>query len=85
MARREAFRNPQEDFAAFTHMLLNADEAGGPYLEPNKWGVGLTFGGRANINAERLSTGIVIHAGSIATHAHGKREIFGTRAGKPPA
>jgi hypothetical protein len=53
-------------------MLLNADEAGGPYSEPNKWGVGLTFGGRAHINAARLSAGIVIHAGSIAAPAHSK-------------
>ena len=72
MARREAFRNPQENFTAFIHMLLNADEAGGPYSEPNKWGVGLTFGGRAHINAARLSAGIVIHAGSIAAPAHSK-------------
>jgi hypothetical protein len=48
-------------------------------------GFGLTFGGRANINAARLSAGIVIHAGSIATRAHSKREGFGTGAGKPSA
>jgi len=53
-------------------MLLNAGEAGGPYFEPNKWGVGLTFGGRADINAARLSAGIVVHTGSIAAPAHSK-------------
>lgn len=101
-------RYPREDFTAFTHMLVNADEVGGPYFEPNRWGVGLTFGGgmdyetpclnhrlairlfqadyefmhadwgltayggRANINAARLSAGIVIHVGSVAAPASGK-------------
>jgi len=53
-------------------MLLNADEEGGPYFEPNKLRVDLTFGGRANINAARLSAGIAILMGSIAAPAHSK-------------
>ena len=99
------FRYPAENFTAFAHALINADQIGGPFFEPNKWGPGLTvgggmdyetpwfnhhlairlfqadyeymhadwglepYGGRANINAARLSAGIVIHAGSIAPPA----------------
>ncbi len=99
------FRYPAENFTAFAHALVNADQIGGPYFEPNKWGPGLTvgggmdyetpwfnhhlairlfqadyeymhadwgltpYGGRANINAARLSAGIVIHAGTIAPPA----------------
>ena len=35
------------------------------------WGL-VSYGGRANINAARLSAGIVIHASSIAAPAHSK-------------
>jgi hypothetical protein len=72
VAHREALSNPQENFTAFIHMLLNADEEGGPYFEPNKLRVDLTFGGRANINSARLSAGIAILMGSIAAPAHSK-------------
>jgi hypothetical protein len=48
---------------------LNADAADELYSEPGMRGVGLTIGGRANINAARLSAGIVVHAGSIAASA----------------
>lgn len=97
-------RYPVENITPFVHGLVDADRVGGPYYEPDTWGVGLTVGGgldydlpfwnhrlsyrlfqvdyeymhvnfgpatqvyagRANINAVRLSTGIVIHAGRIA-------------------
>jgi len=99
------FRFPGDHVTPWAHVLMNADDIGGPYFEPFKWGPGLTagggmdietpwfnhhlairifqadyefmhddwgpvpYGGRANINAARLSTGLVIHAGSIAPPA----------------
>jgi hypothetical protein len=96
------FRYPAENYTVFAHALVDGDDIGGPYFEPNKWGIGLTvgggmdyetpwfnhrlairlfqadyeymhadwglvpYGGRANINAARLSAGVVIHVGTIA-------------------
>jgi hypothetical protein len=98
-------RFPDGNITPFVHGLVGGADVGGPYFEPNKWGVDLTagggldyetpwlnhhlairlfqadyeymhadwgpviYGGRANINAARLSAGIVIHAGSIAPPA----------------
>lgn len=97
-------RFPTENITPFLHGLVGADRVGGPYYQPDTWGVGLTagggldydlpfwnhrfsyrlfqvdyeymhvdfgpaaqvYGGRANINAARLSTGIVYHIGTIA-------------------
>jgi hypothetical protein len=95
-------RFPSDHVTPFVHGLFNGDLIGGPYFEPNRWGVGLTVGGgmdmetpllnhhfairifqadyefmhadwgpgiyagRANIDAARLSAGLVFHGGSIA-------------------
>jgi hypothetical protein len=96
-------RFPTENITPFIHGLVGGARVGGPYYQPNTWGVDLTagggldyrtplfgghlgirlvqadyeymhvdfgpasqtYGGRANINAARLSTGVVYHIGSI--------------------
>jgi hypothetical protein len=96
-------RFPTENITPFIHGLVGGARVGGPYYQPDTWGVDLTagggldyktpffggrlgvrlfqvdyeymhvdfgpqaqvYGGRANINAARLSTGVVYHIGSI--------------------
>ena len=95
-------RFPTGNITPFVHALIDAQDIGGPYHEPRKFGPGFTagggmdyetpwlnhrlalrlfqadyeymhadwgpgpWGGRANINAARLSAGLVFHVGEIA-------------------
>lgn len=53
----------------FNHRLaIRLFQADYEYMHAN-WGPVVTYGGRANINAARLSTGLVFHVGSIAPPA----------------
>jgi hypothetical protein len=49
------------------HLAIRLFQADYEYMHED-WGL-VPYGGRANINAARLSTGIVIHAGSLAPPA----------------
>lgn len=96
------YRFPSEDITPFIHGLVGVERIGGPYNQPDKWGMVVTagggldyqtpwfnrhlsirvfeadfqymhdnwgpgvYGGRANVKAARLSTGVVFHIGNIA-------------------